>query len=143
MSRKTVEDTHFELSAAMVNHRICFVPEAVLYVDQDFRAERLKVRNHVVDNAQHLKNRSGVFERILMDFPFESLGGESSWYINKSAYDLSIFFQEGPLSYAAFLLRLLIRGRFRAAMYTAFRFPAYLSRRRRQRQGKPAHATHS
>jgi glycosyltransferase involved in cell wall biosynthesis len=129
MSWKNVEDTHFELSAALVNHRICFVPEAFLYIDQDFSAERVKERNRLSDKRQNLNIRSRVFERILMDFPLERLGSESSWYVKKVAYEFSIYFRGGPASYASFFLRLLFRGRIIGALNTAYRFPRYLSRR--------------
>jgi glycosyltransferase involved in cell wall biosynthesis len=132
MTWKNVEDTHFELSAALVNHRICFVPEAVLYIDQDFSAGRLKERNRDSDSRQNLERRSRLFERILLDFPFERLGPGSSWYIKRAAYELSIFFQNGTASYASVLFRLLARGRLMGALHLAYRYPGYLSRRRRQ-----------
>jgi glycosyltransferase involved in cell wall biosynthesis len=128
----TLEDTQFELSAAMVNHRICFVPEAVLYIDQDFSAERMKERNHYFEKRENLKIRSRIFERILLDFPFERLESGSSWYIKRAAYELSIFFRDGTASYASLFLRLLARGRFMGALHLAYRYPGYLSRRRRR-----------
>ncbi len=143
MPWKALEDTNFELSAAMVNHRICFVPEAVLYIDQDFSAERMRERNHFLEKRENHNFRSKVFERMLLEFPFERLGSQSSWYVKKAAYEMSIYFQDGPVSYGSVFLRLLLRGRIKCALHTAYRFRKYLTRRSRQGTRSRSGKTHS
>jgi glycosyltransferase involved in cell wall biosynthesis len=142
-SWKNIEDTYFELSAAMVNPRVAFVSDATLFIDQDFTEERLKARNRTYVRQENFENRRRVFETVLRDFPFERHGVRSSRYLALAAYHLSFFYLDGPLSYFSTLGGLLSNGRFRAAWEMAYRFPNYLTYRRRHlRKGShsPSHS---
>jgi glycosyltransferase involved in cell wall biosynthesis len=129
-SWKNFEDSHFELSAAMVNPRIAFVPGAVLYVDQVFTMERMRLRNRMFEKNDIIAHRSKIFESILMDFPFRRHGLDSGDYVRQSAYYVSRLFPEGPGAYLSMVVRLALHGRLQAALQTASRFPHYLQSRR-------------
>lgn len=132
-SWKFIEDTHFELSAAIVNPRIAFVPDAVLYIDQDFGRERMNVRNRVHDKRKDFSLRRKVFERILTEYPFDVRDSGSRRHLKSAAYHLSLYFTEGPGDYMRCMLGLLTKGRIAAAAFVSYRFPTYLRNRRRLR----------
>lgn len=136
---KNNEDSRFELSAAMVNPRIAFVPDAVLYIDQDFTEERMKARNRSVVRRESFEYRSRIFESILADFPFRRHGVDAGHYVRLAAYHLGHFFPEGPTAYLSMVMRLAMKGRLQAALHAAYRFPPYLLRRR----GRKATSPHS
>ena len=127
---RVVEDTHFELSAAIVNPRIAYVPGAVLYIDQDFQAERMRLRNRIVRMTSDHPYRMEVFKRLIAEFPFVGGGGEARERMRLATFHLAHFFTDGPLAYAGFMASLVSRGRIYPAMRLLYLYPLYMRKAR-------------
>jgi glycosyltransferase involved in cell wall biosynthesis len=140
---KNVEDTRFELSAAMVNPRVAFVPDAFLYIDQEITPERSKVRNRGSNRRENFLNRSRIFEAVLGDFPFDSHGVDPHQYTKLAAYYLSYFYLGNPASYLGRTASMAARGRLLSALHMAYRFPGYLMNRIRHRRNGDLPGRHS
>lgn len=123
-SMRKIEDSHFELSAALVNPRIRHVSEATIYIDQSWEPERLVRRNrhlHESDSQRMLE----LYERILRNYPFDNDEARRKNYLRLAVYYWS---RKSPLTGLAYIkesFTYIPQGRWRITFLMLYYFPKY------------------
>lgn len=123
-SMRMIEDSHFELSAALVNPRIRHVPEAIIHIDQTWDPERLVRRNRQLPES-HRQRMDELYKRILRDYPFDSEEARRKNYLRLAVYYWS---RKSPLTGFEYLreaLTYLRTGRWRITFLILYYFPKY------------------
>lgn len=123
-SMRKIEDSHFELSAALLNPRIRHVPEATIFIDQSWEPERLVRRNRHLQESDSQRMLE-LYERILRHYPFDNEEARRKNYLRLAVYHWS---RKSPLKGYAYLseaLSYIRQGRWRVTFLMLYYFPKY------------------
>lgn len=123
-SMRTIEDSHFELSAALVNPRIRYVPEATIHIDQSWEPERLVRRNRHM-NEFHSQRILELYERILRNYPFNNEEARRKNYLRLAVYHWSRKSKLTGFEYLKEALTYIGHGRWRITFRMLYYFPKY------------------
>lgn len=129
---RSIEDSDFELSAAIRNTRVAFVPEAKLFVDQSLDQDRMKTRNRMGTHIGTYLNRQLVLTRLLIEYPFGREREKASLYVDVACYQLAQVFTGGPMDYLRLIANFLSRGETYTAARLVYRTPRYYVHWRRK-----------
>ncbi len=123
-SMRMIEDSHFELSAALVNPRIRHVPDATIYIDQTWEPERLVRRNRQLQES-HRQRMDELYKRILRNYPFDNEEARRKNYLRLAVYNWT---RKSPLTGLEYLKEALtytFQGRWRITLLMLYYFPKY------------------
>jgi glycosyltransferase involved in cell wall biosynthesis len=115
---RCVEDSHFELSAALINPNIEYVDLATLYIEQSFESERLIRRNRKSRNPD-TAYRFLLYEKLLSEFDFNSDTAKQKSYLKRGVYHWITYAQMNLSGYFLHILRFLRKGKFRIVFHMA------------------------
>jgi len=118
-SFRSIEDSHFELSVAMINPRILYVPEAKIYIDQTWDYERLSKRNRLVQEPEIVLRRE-LYERILKSFPLRSEEAIRKNYLSLAAFHWIKRAPEHTISNLKVSFQYLLTGQWRITGYLLY-----------------------
>lgn len=128
-SMRKIEDSHFELSAALLNPRIRHVPEAVIHIDQTWEPERLVRRNrHLAESDR--QRLVELYQRILRNYPLYTDESRRKGYLHRAVYG---WMRLTPLRGGAYLreaLTYLPSGRWRVTALMLYYLPRTWRRQR-------------
>lgn len=129
-SMRLKEDSHFELSAALVNPRIRLVPEATIHIDQNWEPERLqrRNRNHPESDRKWLVE---LYQRILRHYPFNTEEARRKGYLRLAVYKWARKTPRRGMAYLWEAFSYLGIGRFQVTFLMLFYFPRYGMARKR------------
>jgi len=82
---RKIEDSHFELSAALLNPRIRHVPAAVIHIDQTWEPERLVRRNRHLEESDR-QRLVELYQRILRHYPMDTPEARRKGYRRRAVY---------------------------------------------------------
>lgn len=130
-SYRCVEDSHFELSAALINPSIEYVDDATLYIEQSFEEERLLRRNRLL-RTPDTPFRYELYDILLKKFEFQTKESKRKHYLKRAVHHWISHFEKGPGFYIMTMWRFIMMGRPALAWWMLFYLPHFIDQMRKR-----------
>jgi glycosyltransferase involved in cell wall biosynthesis len=126
---RCVEDSHFELSAALVNPNIEYVDSATLFIEQSFDADRLTRRNRRTSSPD-TAYRFLLYEKLLLKYDFDCRTAVQKSYLKRGVYHWITFAQMNFYEYMCHIWKFMKKSKFRVAFFMIFYTHHFIQKRR-------------
>ncbi len=129
-SYRCVEDSHFELSAALINPNIAYVDSATLYIEQSFESERLVRRNRNI-RTPDTPFRHRLYDRLLKNYTFQTPDSKKKSYLKRTVHHWIRHAQLGLTGYLKTIWSFVLMGKANVAIWMVFYIPHFIDQYRR------------
>lgn len=123
---KSIEDSHFEFSAAKVNPKIAYVQHATLYIHQNQNVERLKQRNRLLPFRSDRPIKFNLFNKMLHEYPYDPAKKEERMHLKYTCYHWVHFADYPVVKCLWIMLGFLLKGKPRVFINLIIFYPKYL-----------------
>lgn len=127
---RCVEDSHFELAAALINPNIEYVDSATLYIEQSFEEDRLIRRNRLV-NEHEMAIRHKLYNILLHEFPFETESAIRKKYLKRAVHHWIRYAEMSLWDYLIQILAFTKKGKVKVALQMGSYTPLFIKQLRR------------
>jgi glycosyltransferase involved in cell wall biosynthesis len=122
---RCVEDSHFELSAALINPTIEYVDAATLYIEQSFEEDRLIRRNRLVKEHE-MALRHKLYNILLNEYPFETEVAIKKKYLKRAVHHWIRYAEISMTDYLLNVLHFIKKGRPRISLQMIVYTPLFI-----------------
>jgi glycosyltransferase involved in cell wall biosynthesis len=125
-SLKSIEDSHFEFSAAKINPRIAYVPDAILFIEQSLNIDRLRKRNRLQPWNSDRPMKFDLFNKMLHEFPFKPADKDDRKHLKYTCYHWVHFADYSALKCLLKMIGFLFKGKPLVCLQLIMFYPKYL-----------------
>lgn len=125
---RCAEDSHFELSAALINPNIEYVDSASLYIEQSFESERLLRRNRKT-RTPDTEYRHLLYDRLLSHFDFDSPVSKQKSYLKRGVHHWISYADIGLTEYGRYIWGFVKKRRPRVALWMTLYIHHFIKRK--------------
>lgn len=129
---RCVEDSHFELSAALINPHIEYVDAATLYIEQSFEEDRLIRRNRLVKEGE-MSYRHQLYDILLHEYPFETTSARQKKYLKRAVHHWIRYSDMGFFEYWGCIWKFIQYGRPKVGLRMIAYIPLFVKQLNRRR----------
>jgi glycosyltransferase involved in cell wall biosynthesis len=122
---RCVEDSHFELSAALINPNIEYVDAATLFIEQSFEEDRLIRRNRLVKEHE-ISYRHQLYDILLNEYPFETASSVRKKYLKRAVHHWIRYAEIKLMDYPVQIFHFFMKGRPKVALRMAAYTPLFI-----------------
>ena len=130
---RCVEDSHFELSAALVNPNIEYVDAATLYIEQSFEEDRLIRRNRLVKEHE-MALRHKLYDILLNEYPFETETAIKKKYLKRTVHHWIRYSEMNLTGYLGRILKFMKSGRLKVSLQMILYIPLFVKQLNRMKK---------
>jgi glycosyltransferase involved in cell wall biosynthesis len=127
---RCVEDSHFELSAALINPNIEYVDAATLFIEQSFEEDRLIRRNRMVKEHE-MAIRHQLYDILLHDYPFDTASSVRKKYLKRAVHHWIRYAEIDLTEYPGRIFQFIKKGRLKVALRMIAYTPLFIRQLRR------------
>jgi len=127
---RCVEDSHFELSAALINPNIEYVDSATLYIEQSFESDRLIRRNRNI-RTPDTPFRHQLYDILLKKYPFGTTESKKKNYLKRAIHHWIKHVNIGLYGYVQSIWSFVRMGKPGVALWLTIYIPYFIDRSRR------------
>jgi glycosyltransferase involved in cell wall biosynthesis len=122
---RCVEDSHFELSAALINPNIEYVDAATLFIEQSFEEDRLIRRNRLVKEHE-MSYRHQLYDILLNEYPFETASSVRKKYLKRAVHHWIRYAEIKLMDYPVQIFHFFMKGRPKVALRMVTYTPLFI-----------------
>jgi len=128
---RCVEDSHFELSAALINPNIEYVDAATLFIEQSFEEDRLIRRNRLVKEHE-VALRHKLYHILLHQYPLETEDAIKKKYLKRAVHHWIKYAEMSLPNYLDKIYQFVKIGKFKVSLQMIFYIPLFIKKMNRK-----------